>query len=72
MAIDYTQITKDAMIKEFETVLAEDEKFMKGNAAAGTRARGAAQKLAKLCKERRYEISEIKNTRLLEKESAKK
>ena len=41
----------------------EDEKFVNGNNAAGTRARKALQELSKLVKVRRLEISEEKNTR---------
>lgn len=42
----------------------EDEKFtVKGNSAAGTRARKALQEIAKLVKARRAEISEEKNAR---------
>jgi hypothetical protein len=42
---------------------AEDEKFVGGNSAAGTRARKALQEIAKLAKQRRLEISEEKNSR---------
>jgi len=41
----------------------EDEKFVGGNNAAGTRARKALQELSKLVKARRLEISEEKNSR---------
>ena len=41
----------------------EDEKFVNGNSAAGTRARKALQELSKLVKARRMEISEEKNAR---------
>ena len=41
----------------------EDEKFVGGNNAAGTRARKALQELSKLVKARRLEISEERNTR---------
>jgi hypothetical protein len=41
----------------------EDEKFVGGNSAAGTRARKALQELTKLAKVRRAEISEEKNSR---------
>jgi hypothetical protein len=46
-----------------EAYLAENEKFEKGNSAAGTRARKALGELAKLCKARRNEITEEKNAR---------
>lgn len=42
---------------------AEDEKFEKGNNAAGTRARKALAELGKLIKARRNEITETKNAR---------
>ena len=42
---------------------AEHEKFEKGNAAAGTRARKALGELAKAVKARRNEITETKNAR---------
>ena len=41
----------------------EDEKFVNGNGAAGTRARKALQEISKLVKQRRFEISEEKNAR---------
>jgi hypothetical protein len=47
----------------------EDEKFVSGNSAAGTRARKALQEIAKLVKARRAEISEEKNVRKANKES---
>jgi hypothetical protein len=47
----------------FETWKLEDEKFEKGNASAGTRARKALQEIAKLAKARRAEISEVKTSR---------
>lgn len=42
---------------------AEDEKFNKGNNAAGTRARKALAELGKLIKARRNEITAEKNAR---------
>ena len=48
---------------QFEAYLAENEKFEKGNSAAGTRARKALGELAKLCKARRNEITTEKNAR---------
>jgi hypothetical protein len=41
----------------------EDEKFVAGNSAAGTRARKALQEIAKLVKERRNEITAEKTAR---------
>ncbi len=51
------------LVEAFETWKSEDEKFVSGNGAAGTRARKALQEIAKLVKERRAEISEEKNAR---------
>jgi hypothetical protein len=48
----------------------EDEKFSKGNGAAGTRARKALQEISKLVKVRRAEISEEKASRKAEKVGA--
>jgi len=47
----------------FSTWQTEDEKFVGGNGAAGTRARKALQEISKLVKARRAEISEEKNAR---------
>jgi predicted nucleotidyltransferase len=41
----------------------EDEKFVNGNNAAGTRARKALQEISKMVKERRQEISAEKVAR---------
>ena len=41
----------------------EDDKFVAGNNAAGTRARKELQEIAKLVKTRRTEITEEKNAR---------
>lgn len=48
---------------QVEAFLAENEKFEKGNSAAGTRARKALGELAKLCKTRRNEITTEKTAR---------
>lgn len=48
----------------------EDEKFEKGNNAAGTRARKALAELAKLIKARRNEITATKNERAEAKKAA--
>lgn len=53
----------------FDTWQTEDEKFVKGNNAAGTRARKALQEISKLVKARRFEISEEKNARKESKSS---
>lgn len=58
MSETLTQITE-----AFETWKTEDAKFVKGNSAAGTRARKALQDIAKLAKTRRGEISDEKNAR---------
>lgn len=53
-----------SQIKEqMEAFLKENEKFEKGNSAAGTRARKALGEIAKLCKQRRSEITDEKNAR---------
>jgi hypothetical protein len=46
-----------------ESWIAEDDKFEKGNNAAGTRARKALGELGKLVKARRNEITAEKNAR---------
>lgn len=51
--------------------LKEDEKFVAGNSAAGTRARKALAELGKLIKVRRNEITAEKNRRAEEKAAAK-
>ncbi len=51
------------LLNAVETWKVEDEKFSKGNSAAGTRARKALQEIAKLVKARRTEITEEKNAR---------
>ena len=48
---------------QVEAFIAENEKFEKGNSAAGTRARKALGELAKLCKARRNEITAEKTAR---------
>lgn len=49
--------------QHFDAYLAENEKFEKGNNAAGTRARKALAELGKAVKARRNEITETKNAR---------
>lgn len=53
-----------------EAYLAEHEKFEKGNAAAGTRARKALGELAKAIKARRNEITVEKAARAEAKKAA--
>lgn len=48
---------------QFEAFTKEWEKFAKGNASAGTRARKALGEMGKLCKAVRAEISEEKAAR---------
>ena len=51
------------LLNAVEAWKVEDEKFVAGNNAAGTRARKALQEIAKLVKTRRTEITEEKNAR---------
>jgi hypothetical protein len=51
------------LLSAIEAWKVEDEKFTKGNNAAGTRARKALQEVGKLVKTRRGEITEEKNAR---------
>tara|TARA_R110000737_G_scaffold286205_1_gene292769 strand:+ start:6636 stop:6806 length:171 start_codon:yes stop_codon:yes gene_type:complete len=55
-------INHDILINLFEAYTTESEKFDTGNKSAGTRARKALAEISKLCKERRKEIQESKNT----------
>jgi len=55
--------TVEQLKEDFETFLAENEKFSNGNNAAGTRARKALQEVAKGVKNRRNEITAEKNVR---------
>ncbi len=49
------------LVNLFETYISENEKFeVKGNKAAGTRARKALAELTKAAKERRKEIQDSK------------
>jgi hypothetical protein len=52
----------DALIGLFEVYQNESDKFEQGNKAAGTRARKALAEISKLCKERRAEIQNAKNS----------
>lgn len=56
-------LTHDSLVSLFETYMKDNEKFVvKGNKAAGTRARKALAEFAKLAKDRRKEIQEVKNS----------
>lgn len=63
--------TTNQLKEQFEAFLKENEKFDKGNAAAGTRARKALGELAKLAKARRGEITDEKNARKESKDAGK-
>ena len=56
---DSTEQMKNAL----NSYLAENDKFVGGNSAAGTRARKALAELGKLVKTRRNEITAEKNAR---------
>lgn len=64
--------TTAQMQQLFEEYVKENEKFEKGNSAAGTRARKALAELGKVSKLRRNEISDVKNQRKEEKQATKK
>jgi hypothetical protein len=53
----------EAMTAAFQAYLQENDKFVSGNSAAGTRARKALAELGKLVKARRNEITAEKNAR---------
>lgn len=55
--------TSQQLLDAIEAWKVEDEKFNKGNNAAGTRSRKALQEVAKLVKTRRGEITEERNAR---------
>ena len=55
-------MTHEMIVTLYETYLTENEKFGKGNKLAGTRARKALTEIAKLTKQRRKEIQDIKNS----------
>lgn len=55
-------MTHEMLVSLYETYLTENEKFENGNKAAGTRARKALTEIAKMTKERRKEIQDIKNS----------
>lgn len=52
----------ESLLNLFETYVKENEKFtVKGNKAAGTRARKALAEISKATKDRRKEIQDSKN-----------
>ena len=55
--------TVQQLLNAVEAWKIEDEKFVAGNNAAGTRSRKALQEIAKLVKERRNEITAEKTAR---------
>jgi hypothetical protein len=55
--------TVQQLLNAVEAWKIEDEKFVAGNNAAGTRARKALQEISKLVKERRNDITAEKNSR---------
>ena len=58
-----TTQTHETLVSLFETYVKENEKFtVKGNKAAGTRARKALAEFSKASKERRKEIQDSKNS----------
>lgn len=54
-------MTHDMIVSLIEIYVTENEKFMKGNKLAGTRARKALTEIGKVVKIRRKEIQDIKN-----------
>lgn len=56
-------MTTTQLKQSFDNFLAENEKFVQGNAAAGARARKALQEVSKLIKTRRNEITVEKAAR---------
>lgn len=56
-------MSHDSLVNLFETYIQENEKFIVGNKAAGTRARKALAEISKYCKDRRKEIQESKNSK---------
>jgi len=55
-------MSMDALLKEFEALKGEYEKFERGNKAAGTRARKHLQEIKRISQELRTQIQEAKNT----------
>lgn len=55
--------TDEELTKQYNAYIEDNLKFLeKGNKAAGTRARKALMEMTKLCKIRRKEIQEAKNS----------
>ena len=55
--------TDEELTKQYNAYIEDNLKFLeKGNKAAGTRARKALMEITKLCKIRRKEIQEAKNS----------
>lgn len=54
-------MTHDMIVSLIDTYITENEKFLKGNKLAGTRARKALTEIGKVVKIRRKEIQDIKN-----------
>jgi|TARA_R100000697_G_scaffold72567_1_gene84951 hypothetical protein len=52
----------ETLLSLFNTYTNENEKAVTGNKSAGTRARKALSEISKLCKERRKELQEMKNS----------
>ncbi|WP_293317200.1 hypothetical protein [Phenylobacterium sp.] len=52
----------ETLLSLFNTYTNENEKAVGGNKSAGTRARKALSEISKLCKERRKELQEMKNS----------
>jgi len=55
--------SRESIQEHMETFLAEHDKFLGGNAAAGTRARKALSEMGKMVKAIRNEITAEKNAR---------
>ena len=61
--IIYMSETHNTLLGLVEEYSSENDKFSeKGNKAAGTRARKALMEITKLCRDRRKEIQEAKNS----------
>lgn len=59
--------TVETMKAKFEDFLLENEKFERGNNAAGTRSRKVLQELIKAARQRRTEIQEAKKAKAAQK-----
>ena len=56
------KIRKKNSIEKIDKKINENEKAVAGNKSAGTRARKALSEISKLCKERRKELQDLKNS----------